>query len=690
MEELGDARLRCDQLIRYLDEAVKLVEQSKYRDHFFEVAGHLITGLPEAAFKLQKALQAVALAADRLDYEEVKQELRPEKVEELERVLQDVRIRQIRRRSEPPMNYKDTAERLRLLAAKIKESQAFPVVETLLLASELEGQQKVASNREVLADFFEGLATSLDEAQPGEMSRAYLAKLLRRVTGENLQVKPPVKQAESEVTALSTEVDVNRLERALVNAEAQVKEMRHSLNLYKRDPGRNQPQLSNLVIAASSAAKVLDRLIIKPLWGKLGAKEEDRESRFEEGKPADPTKDMSPEDAKKWREQNRKHRDEFKGAAGGDPADLAHEILEQGLRHPALKEITRSWSKVEADLKKAETEHKNLHRFGVGSTEDVTLVNAHIVPALKSYRDMVDIIIEQISKRLKRRTASEEDRESRFEEGKPADPTKNMSPEDAKKWKEQNDRHKDKFKSADAQKESAKWIQKAIKDKGALHRHFGIPEDETIPTEKIKSELAKLKKKEDKSDADKKLQHQLNMALTLRGPKVPPPGGKKAGDEWKVEAVEVTAALKPKDKKVVDAFADKKPMDGDLLDTDGKKLEKSGLGGGTFAEWKGGKIHILSPGGNRSHDAILRYMKKSIPKNDLADHPQLRAASDPWKAAALKFKPGDKVRVKDSHGSAKFRGDTGEIEKNVPMGKYYVQLKKNGRSLVDEGDLEKA
>ena len=75
-------------------------------------------------------------------------------------------------------------------------------------------------------------------------------------------------------------------------------------------------------------------------------------------------------------------------------------------------------------------------------------------------------------------------------------------------------------------KEAAKWIQKAIKDKGALHRHFGIPEDETIPTEKIKSELAKLKKKEDKSEADKKLQHELNMALTLRGPKVPPPHGK--------------------------------------------------------------------------------------------------------------------------------------------------------------------
>lgn len=41
-----------------------------------------------------------------------------------------------------------------------------------------------------------------------------------------------------------------------------------------------------------------------------------------------------------------------------------------------------------------------------------------------------------------------EEKESRFEEGKPADPTENMSPEDAKEWKKQNDLNKDKFKSA--------------------------------------------------------------------------------------------------------------------------------------------------------------------------------------------------------------------------------------------------
>ena len=45
------------------------------------------------------------------------------------------------------------------------------------------------------------------------------------------------------------------------------------------------------------------------------AASQDLQARFEEGKPADPTKNMSPEDKKKWEDMNEKHRDKFKGAA---------------------------------------------------------------------------------------------------------------------------------------------------------------------------------------------------------------------------------------------------------------------------------------------------------------------------------------------------------------------------------------
>src|SRR5580698_672626 len=100
LEELGDARLRHAQLKKYIDEAITLIEKSPQRDHFFEVAGHLLHGIPECLLKMGKALDTAALAAARLDYEEIKGDLKTEKVEELEKALEEVRIRQIRRRSD--------------------------------------------------------------------------------------------------------------------------------------------------------------------------------------------------------------------------------------------------------------------------------------------------------------------------------------------------------------------------------------------------------------------------------------------------------------------------------------------------------------------------------------------------------------------------------------------------------------
>jgi hypothetical protein len=90
------------------------------------------------------------------------------------------------------------------------------------------------------------------------------------------------------------------------------------------------------------------------------------------------------------------------------------------------------------------------------------------------------------------------------------------------------------------------------------------------------------------------------------------------------EEVELDEALKPKDKKVIDAFYDRKKLEGKLLFTDGDKLEKLGMGRDTVAVWKGHKdgegprwghrIVITSQSAVKSDDVILRYMKKSIPK----------------------------------------------------------------------------
>ena len=80
------------------------------------------------------------------------------------------------------------------------------------------------------------------------------------------------------------------------------------------------------------------------------------------------------------------------------------------------------------------------------------------------------------------------------------------------------------------------------------------------------------------------------------------------------EEFELNEALKPKDQKVIDAFYDKKELEGKLLYTDGDKLEKLGMGRDTVAVWKGHKIEITSSSAVKSDDVILRYMKKSIPK----------------------------------------------------------------------------
>ena len=43
-----------------------------------------------------------------------------------------------------------------------------------------------------------------------------------------------------------------------------------------------------------------------------------------------------------------------------------------------------------------------------------------------------------------------------------------------------------------------KWVQDAIKNPGRLHRHFGIPDNEKIPTEKINKEISRLHQKKEK------------------------------------------------------------------------------------------------------------------------------------------------------------------------------------------------
>jgi len=96
-EELSDARLRADELKSYIVRALDLINASEKKDHFYAVAGDIIHAIPECVLKLERSLGAVSMAMNKVDYEEQRQILRPDKVDELERVLEEVRIRMPRR-----------------------------------------------------------------------------------------------------------------------------------------------------------------------------------------------------------------------------------------------------------------------------------------------------------------------------------------------------------------------------------------------------------------------------------------------------------------------------------------------------------------------------------------------------------------------------------------------------------------
>lgn len=145
LEELGDARLRCSQLKKYLEEATTLIDASQNREHFFEVAGHLLYGIPDTLMKMEKALHAAAMAAARWDYEDIKDDLLPEKADQLEAALEDVRVRRVRRQT------KEATDRIALMVDR--SDSAFKVVLLPMLR-----QETLKALESVMADIMVDLA----------------------------------------------------------------------------------------------------------------------------------------------------------------------------------------------------------------------------------------------------------------------------------------------------------------------------------------------------------------------------------------------------------------------------------------------------------------------------------------------------------------------------------------------------
>lgn len=56
-------------------------------------------------------------------------------------------------------------------------------------------------------------------------------------------------------------------------------------------------------------------------------------------------------------------------------------------------------------------------------------------------------------------------------------------------------------------KKDSKWIQKAVKHKGALSKKLGVPEEKNIPMTKLKKAA---------KSSNKKTARQANLAMTLK------------------------------------------------------------------------------------------------------------------------------------------------------------------------------
>lgn len=432
-EELGDARLRCSQLKSYIDEAIQLVEKSEHRDHFFEVAGHLLHGIPDTLLRMGKALDAAAMAVARWDYETVKEDLRPEKAEQLEDALKDVRVRRVKRKSSQPetsMKIHEAADQLNRIAASIERTGRVNTEPLARLIASLEGDSvRTASSNEEVAGVLRRLATGLGD-EKSRMSRLMLASVLRRVLGDTIEVRTAaVKKADLEPELESQYSMAQGFE--FIRSAARLAYLRGTMGSQMRQAfdqlagivseigmmcdSIGASDVAGLAIRMSKAVRLARRYLKPDLVESMVMASDERESRYEEGKPADPTKNMSEEDAKEWKANTDKYEDKFKSAA-----DERESRFEQG--KPA--DPTEDMSEEDAEEWKSNTE-KYKDKF-----KEARIKAKDLVPKLRTKKH------------------SGEEKESRFEEGKPADPTENMNEADAEKWKTEHDKHKDEFKEA--------------------------------------------------------------------------------------------------------------------------------------------------------------------------------------------------------------------------------------------------
>lgn len=473
MEELGDARLRCDQLMRYIDEAVKLIEKSEKKDHFMEVAGHLITGMPETAFKLQKALQAVALAADRIDYEELKQELRPEKVDELERVLKEVRIRPVQHRSENPMiTPKQAAERLREFARIAREEGSLPLHDVAAFIRELDPTRKASASLPV-ADALDKLAGILDAPTTQSVTRQQLATLLSRMAMESEFDAAFKTASQPKLTQEFMQLgDVGEVKKKFKEQNPDISDdelaeiakqwtqnkdvVKDKTALEPTDAGilANFETIKSQAIGAMRAANVsrwrqalqgLTFIVdeIGTILVKLGSMDTQKSEALKRE-----LRQLMPQAAKNIEEMS-----EFSIQANASAEGYTFKVL------PFKRKLD---DKINFEIRVTTPDKKELSYIKSFGTE--AQANDVVKDHIKGVKNG-EPLREQSWESVKSKKANDQGQDpwkvdqessedkalrSRFEQGVPADPTENMEQGDGAEWKENTEEHKDDFKGKEA------------------------------------------------------------------------------------------------------------------------------------------------------------------------------------------------------------------------------------------------
>lgn len=275
------------------------------------------------------------------------------------------------------MKVQEAAKQLKQIAASVEETGQVDTRSLARLISSLEGEsaRRTASRLDVAATLRQ-LAEGLGEE--GERpSRHMLASALRRVLAETADVRTadvlePEQDAQYNMSLGFGYIrDAARMAYLRGATGTQMRQAFDQLATIVSEIGLmcdsiGASDAAALAIRMSKAVRLARRFLKPDVLDSMVLASEEKESRFEEDKPADPTENMSEADAKEWKANTDKYEDKFKAAS-------------------------------------------NLER-----------------------RDMF----------------GSDEKESRFEEGKPADPTENMSDGDAKEWKANTDKYEDKFKAA--------------------------------------------------------------------------------------------------------------------------------------------------------------------------------------------------------------------------------------------------